>query len=608
MIKNEAQERVINEIDGQMIVIACPGSGKTTTILRRIHHMVFDLKIAPEEILMITFTKAAAEEMRNRYKTKYGDPKGITFCTIHALCLAILTKFTNYSKDNLLSNPSDLLFDLIRNNHKINDKGKFVQDLIMDITVVKNSCADLKQYNPKCCESRDDFVLLYKAYENKKTELGLIDFDDIIIEARELLINRPEVLSWMREKYKYIHVDEYQDTNTIQGDIVYLIAGENGNLVVVGDDDQSIYGFRGASPQIMLDFMKVYPHAKKINMTTNYRSDRKIIDSAKAVIDKNKNRFQKEFLYSSNNAGRVNILNCSSKNGQYALIGKTIKGLITEGVDPSDIALLYRTNAQADPLVSLLGDLSIPFYSNDRLESRYNHWIYHDIVSYHKVAVHEGSKMDVQRTITHPNRYFKGGDVSAFNYDPVKLYKYLYDPTAEEWKNSKLKERVYEYTGLLKMIEKASPLDTMNRLRLFGNYDGYLESYAKYRNIDVDEYKNVWTRYIDDLKKNDIKTFEEWDQYRMRYEQYLKKIQQNHTGVCLSTMHKSKGLEWRHVFIIDCVDSIIPYIRNGSTDLEDERRLFYVAMTRAKNELNIYTYNDKSRGLTASRFLQDIAV
>ena len=387
-----------------------------------------------------------------------------------------------------------------------------------------------------------------------------------------------------------------------------MIAGENGNLVVVGDDDQSIYGFRGASPRIMLDFMKVYPHAKKINMTTNYRSDRKIIDSAKAVIDKNKNRFQKEFLYSSNNAGRVNILNCSSKNGQYALIGKTIKGLITEGVDPSDIALLYRTNAQADPLVSLMGDSSIPFYSNDRLESRYNHWIYHDIVSYHKVAVHEGSKMDIQRTITHPNRYFKGVNVAAFNYDPVKLYKYLYDPTAEEWKNSKLKERVYEYTGLLKMIEKASPLDTMNRLHLFGNYEAYLESYAKYRNIDVDEYKNIWARYIDDIKKNDIKTFEEWDQYRMRYEQYLKKIQQSHTGVCLSTMHKSKGLEWRHVFIIDCVDSVIPYIRNGSTDLEDERRLFYVAMTRAKNELNIFTYNDKVRGLSASRFLQDIAV
>ena len=608
MIKNEAQERVINEIDGQMIVIACPGSGKTTTILRRIHHMVSDLKIAPEEILMITFTKAAAEEMRNRYKTKYGDPKGITFCTIHALCLAILTKFTNYSKDNLLSNPSDLLFDLIRNNYTINDKGKFVQDLIMDITVVKNSCADLKQYNPKCCDSREDFILLYKAYENKKNELGLIDFDDIIIEARELLTNRTEVLSWMREKYKYIHVDEYQDTNMIQGDIVYLIAGEDGNLVVVGDDDQSIYGFRGASPRIMLDFMKVYPHAKKINMTTNYRSDRKIIDSAKAVIDKNKNRFQKEFLYSSNNAGRVNILNCSSKNGQYALIRKTIKGLITEGVDPSDIAILYRTNAQADPLVSLMGDSSIPFYSKDRLESRYNHWIYHDIVSYHKVAVHEGSKMDIQRTITHPNRYFKGVNVAAFNYDPVKLYKYLYDPTAEEWKNSKLKERVYEYTGLLKMIEKASPLDTMNRLHLFGNYEAYLESYAKYRHIDVDEYKNIWARYIDDLKKNDIKTFEEWDQYRMRYEQYLKKIQQRHTGVCLSTMHKSKGLEWRHVFIFDCVDSVIPYIRNGSTDLEDERRLFYVAMTRAKNELNIFTYNDKVRGLSASRFLKDIAI
>ena len=608
MQKNEAQERVISNIDGQMIVIACPGSGKTTTILRRIYHMVADKGIDPTKILMITFTKAAADEMKSRYNKVYGPANGITFCTIHALCLALLKKFDGFSNESVLSNPGDILFDIIHNSRNINDKAKFVQDGLMDISRLKNSYTPLSQFRPTCCNDKEVFEQIYNAYEEKKNALGQIDFDDMLLRALDLLATEPDVLSWLQKKYQYIHVDEYQDTNLVQRDLIYTMAGEDGNLVVVGDDDQSIYAFRGASPKVMLGFKEDYPKAEQVYMTTNYRSDQAIIQNAKAVIANNKNRYQKEFLCNSNEKGKVHIYDFSARAAEIEMVGQKIKGLIDHGTDPSEIAILYRTNAQADAVLRVMEKYDIPFYSNDRLESRYNHWIYRDIVSYHKVAEHTGSKLDVQRTITHPNRYFKGIHVPDYDYDPRKMYSHLMDPDAESWKNQKLKERIYEYLALLNMIANASPETTMSRMRVFGDYGSYLKTYAKYRNTDVSEFEDIWDQYTEDLKKNKIQTFKEWESYKITYENKLVDIQSRHTGVCLSTMHKSKGLEWSYVFVIDCVDGTIPYIRNEEeADIEDERRLFYVAMTRAKHELWLYSYRDRKKGIIPSRFLDELA-
>lgn len=607
MQKNTAQERVIENIYGQMIVIACPGSGKTTTILRRIRHMTAEEGIDPEKVLMITFTKAAADEMKSRYETIYGSAEGITFCTIHALCLALLKKFAGYTTESVLSNPSDILFELIRYNRNINDKGNFVQDLMMDITRLKNSYVPLSSFQQNCCKEKELFVSIYEAYEQKKEEMGQIDFDDLLLKTLELLTTDMDALQWIRQKYQFIHVDEYQDTNEVQRDIIYQIAGEDGNMVVVGDDDQSIYAFRGANPEVMLNFSHDYPKAEQVYMTTNYRSDRKIIEAAKAVISNNSKRYRKEFLCSSSKQGEVWQYSYQSRAGQIASLAQMIKGLIEKGANPSDIAVLYRTNSEADALVMTFSDLEIPFYSNDRLQSRYNHWIYRDIVSYHKVANHEGNKLDVQRTITHPNRYFKGIHVPDYDYDPVKMYQKLKDPNAEEWKNKKLKERLNEYIALLRMIKNASPDSLMQKLMVFGDYKSYLISYAEYRNEDPSVYMDLWKRYLEDISKHNIKTFHNWDLYRRSYEKKLAEIQSSHTGVCLSTMHKSKGLEWKYVFVIDCVEGTIPYQRNNKdTDIEDERRLFYVAMTRAKNTLWLLSYQDKEKKAGPSRFLLEI--
>ena len=263
MLENKAQDEAIHTVDGQMLIIACPGSGKTTTLLRRINYMITEARINPTEILMITFTKAAADEMNKRYVSMFGENPGITFSTIHSLCFDIVKKYGKKTVDIISEIEIYNYFNYrVRYIDQINDKDEFVADLILDISVMKNNMFSLSDYQPKCTEDKELFASLYTGYEKYKDAGSKIDFDDMLVMAKEVLDTNPEILLYLRSCYSYIQVDEYQDTNYIQRDIVYSLAGENGNLAVVGDDDQSIYMFRGAKPEIMLNFKKDYPNCK----------------------------------------------------------------------------------------------------------------------------------------------------------------------------------------------------------------------------------------------------------------------------------------------------------------------------------------------------------
>ena len=307
MKKNEGQEAVINTTEGQLIVIACPGSGKTTTLVRRIHHMVDDCKIPSESILMVTFSNAAAKEMRERYQKSYGKDD-VTFSTIHSLCFAILRKFAGYSNEDILTDARDYFYKKLRGNKQVNDKEEFINSILTEISVIKNNQIPLDDYNPICCNDKTLFEDLFTGYEEYKNDLNVVDFDDMLIQAYQTMKDNKNCLQWLRNKYRYIQVDEYQDTNYLQRDIIYLLAGENGNLTVVGDDDQSIYGFRGARPQVMLNFKKDYPDAVMIRLSTNYRSSKEIIHSADNLIKLNKSRFDKEFLAFKSETGQIEYI------------------------------------------------------------------------------------------------------------------------------------------------------------------------------------------------------------------------------------------------------------------------------------------------------------
>lgn len=592
MEKNYAQEEVINTVDGQLIVIACPGSGKTTTLVRRINHMTSECNIPSEHILMITFTSAAAKEMRERYQKMYGKDE-VTFCTIHSLCLAVLRKFCNLSNENILTDANDFFYEQLKGNKTINDKEEFIKLLKTDISVLKNNSVDINEFNPQCCEDKPLFEDLYHAYENHKEKCNLIDFDDMLIQAYNEMKTNKKCLEWMREKYQYIQVDEYQDTNFLQRDIVYLLAGDNGNLAVVGDDDQSIYGFRGARPEIMLKFQEHYPDVKVVRMNTNYRSCSGIISAADQLIKLNSSRFAKEFQAFNQNPGTVEHISKSSRKVELFSVLTKIKTLIENGEDPSNIAVLYRTNQQAEAIASLLNSQNIPFVSTEKIPSRYQHWMFQDIQSYQKLSKGEKwSRQDLMRALNHPQRYLLDYSYLKAGLNKQKMIGIAKAKESNEWKRNNLIQNIVSFFFALERMKDKCPTDFLTSLSLYGRYLTYLKDYSEYRNIDYEELFDLWTKYKEDAQAHNDWT--DWGRYILGYNKALEDAQKNQTGVALSTMHCSKGLEWKYVFIIDCVDGVCPFKKaEKPEEIEEERRLFYVAMTRAKENLYLYSYEEK---------------
>ncbi len=595
MENNKAQDRVIGKTEGQLIVVACPGSGKTTTLLRRIDHMVHDRGIEPEHILMITFTSAAAKEMRTRYERDY-EKNGVTFCTIHSLCMAILRKFKSLNNESILVDASDFFYEKLRYNNIINDKTDFIKTLMTDISVVKNNFLDYREYLPKCSNDKVLFRELYEGYETYKEELGLIDFDDMLTEAYEEMMNNPFCLEWLQKKYRYIQVDEYQDTNYLQRDIVYLLAGDNGNLAVVGDDDQSIYGFRGARPDVMLQFKEHYPNAEEIKLSTNYRSSSKIIAHADQLIKKNKKRFSKQFLAFHKSDGAVEEVHCDDRNKELYSVALKIKGLIKEGVALTDIAILFRTNQQAEAIAGILQEAKIPFMSNEKIQSCYNHWMLEDVKSFKRLTEDTWKKKDLSRVLNHPQRFLLGKDYLNCGLDMAKM-RNVASRIKVEWKRNNAYDEITSFFYLLRVLQGKKPFEFLSMMEKTGTYKKYLGEYAAFRNENVDDLMWIWDRYKKDASEHNNWT--DWGRYIIGYNMKLEESQNQKDGVMLSTMHCSKGLEWKYVFIIDCVKGICPH-KNAETDeeIEEERRLFYVAMTRAKENLYLYSYKQKRKGAT----------
>lgn len=614
---NKEQQEAVAFGKGQMCIIACPGSGKTTVLLNRLQNLTSKYHVDPNHIIMMTFTKAAAEEMGTRYAKLPDTKEGVTFCTIHALCLDILRKYGNTYEILTEEEKNAFFFKQLRYNNTIQDKEHFVKDLVLDISVHKNNPGRNSKIH--CTTNKDYFRSLYQAYEDYKTECEKIDFDDMLLLAYELLLNNSEIVKELQEKYQFIQVDEYQDTNYLQKNIIYLLSGENGNLVIVGDDDQSIYGFRGAMPEIMLGFKKDFPNAKMLRMGTNYRSCATIIDTANALIQHNKERYDKEFKTFHQEPGKVRVKGFKTYDMELEIVCKEIKSLINSGAKPEDIGVIYRTNKQSEPMVSRLMRMDVPFHVQDGVTNKYEHWIFKDIISFYKMANNAGTRADLIATLNKPQRYLKGPGylnlpdktengcykISARNEKAMRLASYSEE--CEFWQLKKRANSVAEYFRFLKKLSRKHPLEFIDILMT--EYGKYLKEYSKFRNIDVQELIDMVDVYKSDIEKCG-NTWKEWIQYSRVYSLAIKKSRESKEGVTLTTMHRSKGLEWTHVYIIDCVEGKAPYFddtnRLTKDGLEEERRLFYVAETRAKVNLNMYYYkNIGGKDMERSRFLTE---
>lgn len=600
---NEKQKQMVAAKEGPVLVVACPGSGKTTTMIARAKALV-DYGVNPAKLLVITFTKQAATHMQQKYEKAYGK-EGITFGTIHSICYRMLQSVAGYTKKDILLESEKWAFLAGQLHGKVAaaEMEETISGIMREISFVKNKCIPPEAYEPDSTDKRT-FCILFHAYEDFRKSAGKIDFDDMLILARDILFNNGMVLDEYRKKYSYIMIDEFQDTNRVQADIFYLLAGENGNILVVGDDDQNVYGFRAAESAIMLDFPKKFPNCKIIYLDTNYRSEPEIIEIASKLIACNKKRFEKDFKGEKKGKGHIKITCFPDVVKQRDSVVEQLKKLHETGVPYEEMSVLYRTNKQNLMYVQALMKEEIPFYTTEAVKDHHMEFPFQDFMAYYRLAAGNPWKGDLQRILNRPSRYLKGDAFKncIYNIDQmIECANRCSNPDAA-------KDRIYS------MVDDIENLATMNPTQFVGylynvmDYRAGALSYAAYCGKDESEVNELLDSLIDEAKQ--FNTMQEWADYAKTYNKKLQEKRKNKEGICLSTYHSAKGLEWDYVFLIDCNEDMTPFKKAESPEeIEEERRLFYVAVTRARKGVRFTWVSDNGpKKMFPSRFLTEMGI
>ena len=602
MAFSKAQTQAIMHKDGPMMVLAGPGSGKTTVITHRVQYLTKEYGIDPGDILVITFTRAAAEEMRERYEALTGGGSRVTFGTFHSIFFRILKLAYRYTADNIVREEQQMQF--VREMAQAGglepeDENEFAASILSEISSVKGERIALEHYYSKNCPDAV-FRQLYAGYEEKMRRAGLIDFDDMMVLCLELFTERKDILSAWQRRYRYILIDEFQDINRLQYEIVRMLAKPEDNLFIVGDDDQSIYRFRGAKPEIMLGFERDYPGAGRILLDMNYRSTEEIVAPALRLIGENQKRFSKA-IHTTGRHGKNVITKLWQDPGEENLaIAREIQLYLQSGVRPGDIAVLYRTNAGPRFLMEKLMEYNLPFRTRDTVPNLYEHWISRNILTYIRIAMGSRAREDILQVINRPKRYISR---DAMPDETVSFEKMKAFYAEKDW----IAERIESLEGDLRSIARMSPLAAVNYIRQGMGYDEYLIEYAAFRRMRPEELLET----ADELKESaaGFKTFDEWFAHIDAYkEELLRQAAQRRTetdAITLATMHSAKGLEFPIVYILDANEGITPHSRAMlDEDMEEERRLFYVAMTRAKTRLHVYAVRERyHKKAEVSRFV-----
>lgn len=602
MAFSKAQTQAIMHKDGPMMVLAGPGSGKTTVITHRVQYLTKEYGIDPGDILVITFTRAAAEEMRERYEALTGGGSRVTFGTFHSIFFRILKLAYRYTADNIVREEQQMQFvrELAQaGGLEPEDENEFVASILSEISSVKGERIALEHYYSKNCPDAV-FRQLYAGYEEKMRRAGLIDFDDMMVLCLELFTERKDILSAWQRRYRYILIDEFQDINRLQYEIVRMLAKPEDNLFIVGDDDQSIYRFRGAKPEIMLGFERDYPGAGRILLDVNYRSTEEIVAPALRLIGENQKRFSKA-IHTTGRHGKNVITKLWQDPGEENLaIAREIQLYLQSGVRPGDIAVLYRTNAGPRFLMEKLMEYNLPFRTRDTVPNLYEHWISRNILTYIRIAMGSRAREDILQVINRPKRYISRDAMpdETISFEKMKAFY-----AEKDW----IAERIESLEGDLRAIARMSPLAAVNYIRQGMGYDEYLIEYAAFRRMRPEELLET----ADELKESaaGFKTFDEWFAHIDAYkEELLRQAAQRRTetdAITLATMHSAKGLEFPIVYILDANEGITPHSRAMlDEDMEEERRLFYVAMTRAKTRLHVYAVRERyHKKAEVSRFV-----
>lgn len=603
------QIHAISHGTGPMLVLAGPGSGKTTVIIQRIRRLTEKMGVSPYRILVITFTKAAAEQMKTRYAALQGKT-GVMFGTFHSIFFRILRQACGYSLEQVLSEDErrNTMQKLVTEARiSVQDQEEYIQQFFSQYSLMKNQLQDVSDFMPEGLP-KDEFVALTKKFDGWKRRNEKIDFDDMLTECYEVLSQDEKTRKMWQDRFDYILVDEFQDVNRAQYACLQMLAAPKNNLFVVGDDDQSIYGFRGASPSFMLDFPKDFPGTEKVFLDVNYRCSGRIIRLASQVIGTNMSRYEKNIKGDRDLGERINVFVAKDSGEEAELIAQKIARLLEEGMPIEEIAVIFRTNIQGGAFARALFRRGIPYHLRDGGFHLYDHWIARDLAAYLFLAENRDSDASLLRIVNKPKRYISKDLLAEAEQMPYGLLRSLHVcPSLQKWQAEHLESLEED----LRQIQKRKPYEALRYVRKVVGYDEYLSDYAAYRKASLSN----MIENADEITET-AKGTESGTEFVRKMEELSRQMKEqskqkgNTHGVTLTTFHGAKGLEFGAVFLPSLAEGIIPYEkgRKGSA-LEEERRLFYVGLTRTKDRLFLsFTENRYEKPLKPSRFLMEMGL
>ena len=593
---------------GPMLVLAGPGSGKTTVLLCRILRLLERGLARPTQILALTFSKTAAEEMRERFRKARGA-EGVAFGTFHSIFFRILRSRYGWNVEQVFQEEErrNVLRGILEEmKWDIPDMEEYISVFFSQLSLMNSELETIHEFEPVGM-AVEEFRKVFHAYERYKERHEKIDFDDMLTLCYQLLTEEERVRTFWQNKYKFILVDEFQDVNKAQFECLRILAEGHQNLFVVGDDDQSIYAFRGARPDFLLHFPTIYPAAKKVILNTNYRSTERVISLAESVIGNNEVRFIKDMKGTGTEGDKVTFFLAEDTAAEAACVAEKIAGLLDEGVPLTEIAVIYRTNLQGGAFARELYKRGIPYDLRDNSGNVYEHWIAKDLLAYLLLAENEESDSALRRILNKPKRYIGKELLSEAETMPYNLMRsFFVCPSLKKWQEEHLENLRTD----LGQIRRKTPYDGLKYIRKVIGYDEYLEEFAAYRRTSAQVLWEIADEVMETAKDcADAKMFRDRleEMSRQMKEQTRKKGQQR-TGVALMTMHGAKGLEFQAVFLPTLVEGVVPH-EKGLEQIEEERRLFYVAMTRAGEKLCLSAVRKRyEKERTPSRFLAEMGL
>ena len=591
------QKNAVYIKEKNVLVVASPGSGKTTVIINRVNHLIEDLKINEGNIIVITFTRAAADNMRNRYKSIFKKEKAPFFGTFHGLFYKILLR-EGYDIKIMDGGKGHAIIKSVLSRYFDDVNDDKVREVMNNISMFKTSLCTIDEF--KSTVSKDIFLECLKVYESSKEREGLWDFDDLSVTVLKLFTENKRVLEKYRRMFKYILVDEFQDCDNIQVSFLLLMNKDN-EIFAVGDEDQCIYSFRGSKPEYMVNFHETFKNGVKVKLLTNYRSKNNIVEVSKRLIDKNENRNEKEIISYCDSHG---IVHYSTPYNEY-LQGEEIAKYIKENYQGTyaDNAVLYRTNMESRSMIDILTKRKIPFVLLDKGYNFFNHFICKDLINYLKLSIDQYDKNAFAWIINKPFRYISKENLGYIN--SYQEHKSPFDILINKKDMPPFQcKKIDDLRKEILYLNKMSLGSAIQYIISTMGYIDYLREYANKYGQSLDDLEDV----LEEFKgaAEGFKTITEFLIHVNNVEEQIESSKAVEDGVILSTIHGVKGMEFNNVYIINCNEEVIPHKSSMEENIEEERRLFYVAITRAIN--NLYVFSPKTmRGKfrETSRFIAE---